>query len=297
MMAEKYLIINADDYGLCAAQNEATEELLSSGAVTSATVMMPCPAAGDATLFASTHPQLGIGVHLTTTAEHAAYRWRPLCTDCTSLCDENGLLYRTSADFAQSATTEHIMTELRAQIAAFCSSGARPSHLDNHMGTLYGVATGRFELLECALQLAAEYRLPFRFPRAFSGEQYGNGMLDIRVPQELLEKVLGHARSLVDKYGVITPDYLVPGDWNGPQSESFENYREYIYELYKTFDHGVTETYIHPAKEGEQIQGITPFWQRRCWEYRLFLDPATQQHIRALGIKLIDYRALAAMRR
>ena len=42
--------------------------------------------------------------------------------------------------------------------------------------------------------------------------------------------------------GVAMVDYLMPGDWNGPQKDSYENYREYIYELYRSFEPGVTET-------------------------------------------------------
>ena len=68
-------------------------------------------------------------------------------------------------------------------------------------------------------------------------------------------------------------------------------------ELYRTLDHGVTETYIHPAIECDELKRITPFWQRRCFEYRLFRDPCLLQHIRALGIKLISYRDLAAMKK
>jgi len=92
------------------------------------------------------------------------------------------------------------------------------------------------------------------------------------------------------------PDYLIPGDWNGPQKDSFENYREYIYELYRTFEPGVTETYIHPAMECDELKAIFGRWQQRVWEYRLFSDPKTKQHIESLGIRLINYRDLKRMR-
>ena len=48
----KYLIINADDYGLCKSANDAVEELFRNGRLKSSTIMMPCPAAGDAMEFA-----------------------------------------------------------------------------------------------------------------------------------------------------------------------------------------------------------------------------------------------------
>ena len=88
------------------------------------------------------------------------------------------------------------------------------------------------------------------------------------------------------------PDYLIPGEWNGPQKDSYENFKEYIYELYRSFPNGVTETYIHPALESDELKAISGSWNRRVWEHRLFSDPGTLQHIKACGIELINYRDL-----
>ena len=44
----KYLIVNADDYGMCNAANEAVEELFLGGWLKSSTIMMPCPGAEHA---------------------------------------------------------------------------------------------------------------------------------------------------------------------------------------------------------------------------------------------------------
>ncbi|MBE6629430.1 MAG: ChbG/HpnK family deacetylase [Ruminococcaceae bacterium] len=294
---EKYLIINADDFGMCHAQNAATAELLARGSVTSATVMAPCAVAAEAVAFAAAHPEHAIGVHLTTTSEHGNYRWSPLCgARVTSLRDEQGYMHRSSAAFAAHADVKDVETELEAQIARLLEMGLSPSHLDNHMGTLYGVETGRFELLNVAFSLAEKYRLPFRFPAVFTERQRTNAMLDIKIPKEQIERVLGYVKQMLKDKQVVTPDYLMPGDWNGPQADSFENYKEYVFELYRTLDHGVTETYIHPAVECDELKSITPFWQRRCYEYQLFRDPCLLQHIHALGIKLISYRDLAAMK-
>ena len=49
---DKYLIINADDFGMCHAHNVATFDLLQKGAFTSATNMAPCPWAFEAVRFA-----------------------------------------------------------------------------------------------------------------------------------------------------------------------------------------------------------------------------------------------------
>ena len=294
---ERYVIINADDFGMCHAHNGATMELLEKGCVTSATIMAPCPWAGEAARFAAARPHLGVGVHLTTTCEWQDYRWGPVTGRAApSLMDEDGYMWRTGEEFAVHAELGELEKELTAQIERLMGMGLTPSHLDSHMGTMYGLATGRFELLYMAVELAGRYHLPFRCPRHISMAMMENRMLGIPGEREQLEALLSPVVKRAEEMGVAMADQLLPGDWNGPQKDSYENYREYIYELYRSMEPGVTETYIHPAREGEEIQGITGLWQRRVWEYRLYSDPATMRHIRGLGIVPISYRELARLR-
>ena len=70
-MADKYLIINADDFGMCGAANEAVMDLFKSGRLKSSTIMMPCKFAKEAVQFSIDNPQYAIGVHLIMTADRA----------------------------------------------------------------------------------------------------------------------------------------------------------------------------------------------------------------------------------
>ncbi|MEU7941855.1 ChbG/HpnK family deacetylase [Microbispora bryophytorum] len=45
---DRLLIVNADDYGMCRAANTGITSLLAARAISSATVMTPCPWAPDA---------------------------------------------------------------------------------------------------------------------------------------------------------------------------------------------------------------------------------------------------------
>ena len=58
---EKYLIINADDFGMCRAANLATFDLFEKGGISSATIMMPCPWAPEAVKWAASHPEYAVG--------------------------------------------------------------------------------------------------------------------------------------------------------------------------------------------------------------------------------------------
>ena len=294
----RYLIINADDFGMCHSANVAVMDLLGKGGITSATIMAPCPWAKEAAEFAAKNPQYAIGLHLTTTSEWGDYRWAPVSgTHNKSLIDEEGFMWHESDQCENHADLKEVEEEICAQYDKLAKFGFTPSHFDNHMGSLYGVATGRFELLELAIkQCAMHGGMPFRFPSKFTDEQFSNETLDIQIPKETVLGLLDQVKAGADAAGVAVLDYLMPGDWNGPQSESYENYREYIFEKYRAFPEGIIETYIHPALETEELKAITGCWERRVWEYKLFSDPKTREFIESLGIQLINYRDLKKMR-
>ena len=294
---DKYLIINADDFGMCHSANLAVYDLFQKGAITSATIMTPCGWAKEAGVWSAQHPEFATGVHLTFTSEWGNYRWSPIAQGNTSsLRDSEDFMYHESDEFEENSDIDEVETEIRAQIERFRSFGVQPSHLDNHMGSLYGIETGRFELLNLTLDIAGEYGLPFRFPGVFVPEMFKNDTLEVKIDIELISKVFDKVVAYAKGMGVAMPDFLIPGEWNGPQDESYENFKEYIYELYRSFPEGVTETYIHPALESDELKAISGCWHRRVWEHKLFSDPQTLQHIEACGIKLINYRDLKKMR-
>lgn len=298
---DRYLIINADDFGMCRGANLAVMDLLKDekSALTSTTVMTPCAWAPEACQFAAANPELAIGVHLTFTSEWSKYRWAPVNTSNTdSLRDEEGFMWHESDQVEQNVDIDEVEGEIRAQIERCKKLGlATPSHLDNHMGSLYGIETGRFELLQTTLAIAGEYGLPFRLPGIFSDAMLGNSMLEINVDKSMIDMVYGKIIEFAKANGVALPDHLIPNEWGGPQDNSYEDFREYLYNLYTSFPEGITETYLHPSLETDDLKGTSGAWQRRVWEYQVMKDPKTKQHIEAHGIKLINYRDLAEMRK
>ncbi len=294
---DKYLIINADDCGMCRAANLAVFDLFQNGCLTSSTIMPPCGWAKEAVMFSNAHPEFAFGIHLTTTSEWGNYRWMPISrVPNNSLRDKEGYMHDDSDIFEENADIDEVEAEIRAQVEHMLNLGMKPSHLDNHMGSLYGIETGRFELLNLVIDICGEYKLPFRFPGKFTDAQFSNQMLGINVPKETIVGLFDNFSKYATDRGVAILDYLMPGDWNGPQNDSYDAFKEYIYELYKTFEPGVTETYIHPSQECEELKGTSGSWRHRVWEYQLFMDPQTKQHIEACGIKLINYRDLQKIR-
>ena len=64
MAGERYLIVNADDFGQSPGINKGNIEAHERGIVTSATLMTRWLAAGEAALYAREHPRLSVGLHL-----------------------------------------------------------------------------------------------------------------------------------------------------------------------------------------------------------------------------------------
>ncbi len=292
---DKYLIINADDFGMCRAANLATFDLLKCGGITSATVMVPCGWAPEACKFAQDNPAFAIGVHLTLTSEWSKYRWSPVAASNTmSLRDEDGYMHHESDQVEEKVDIDEVEGEIRAQIERAKKLGLAPSHLDNHMGSLYGIETGRFELLSLTIDIASEYNLPFRLPGQYTQDQIEK--FGPKVDADMLRMVISKFNAYAAEKNVPIPDYLITHEWNGPQSDSYEKFREYMFEHFKTFPNGVTETFIHPSLESDELKGTSGAWSRRVWEHRLFADPATRQYIEGLGIQYINYRDLAKMK-
>ena len=178
------------------------------------------------------------------------------------------------------AKPEEVAVELRAQIEKALQAGIKPTHIDNHMATVYGLMTGN-DFLDIIFDLSKQYALPFRLPRNLP-EYYEN-----QLPPERIAKLLGLADSLVNE-GFVLPDYLYSVGHGSTYEESFSNYRHFLMNLKP----GVTELYIHSANESDEIKAITNAWRDRDFDYRIFMSTEMKNLIDSLGIHLIGWRDL-----
>lgn len=287
----KYLIVNADDYGMCNAANEAVEELFLGGWLKSSTVMMPCPAAEHAVKFSIAHPEYAIGIHTTLTSEWRTYRWKPL-TDGKSLIDEDGFMWHESDQVEKNAKLSEIEKEVRAQIDLAHSMGMKPSHIDNHMGSLYGHYTGRFSLSKLALKICGSYGYAYRLFTKADKRICPNGTpYFLYAASTIISKMWGK------RYNVIIPDYLLFPEWNNDMRVSYETYRDTILKIWTDIpEDGVTETFVHPSVECDEIRNITARWRDRVWEYELLKDPYVHKYLKDHDVELINYRDLIKMK-
>ena len=93
------------------------------------------------------------------------------------------------------------------------------------------------------------------------------------------------------------PDYLLFPDWNDDMRVSYEVYRDTILKIWTDIpEGGVTETFVHPSVESDELKGITGRWKDRVWEYQLMKDPYVHKYLKDNGVELISYRELIKMK-
>jgi len=279
---DKLLIINADDFGMCHSENVATMDLLLFGGISSATVMVPCPWFSEAAEFCRNNPLADVGVHLTLTSEWKRYKWGSVSPAdmVPSLLTYEGYFPEGTLYVELWADAEEVEIELRAQIAKAVQFGIVPTHIDNHMATVYGLMTGH-DFLDIVFDLSKEYGLPFRLPRNLPDYYFD------QLPQAVIDKLIGMADSLVNE-GFVLPDFLHSINYGNSYEETFSNYRDFLINLKP----GITELYIHAAKESEEIKAITNAWRNRDFDHRIFMSNEMRDLIDSLGIHLIGWRDL-----
>src|SRR5579864_8505746 len=76
----KLIIVHADDLGETHAVNAAAIRALESGAINSASMMVPCPWFPEIADYSKSHPEADLGLHLTLTAERVYFLFNQTAT-------------------------------------------------------------------------------------------------------------------------------------------------------------------------------------------------------------------------
>lgn len=288
------LIVNADDFGMSRAAVRGITTLLESGGVDSTTLMTPCSWAPAAAKIAQQNPGFDVGVHLTFTSEWPNYRWGPVGTsgESGSLVDELGYFPQTCEEFESNADPGQVAQEIETQIARAKALGVDITHADNHMGSLYGLATGR-DFLEVALESCARHGLPFRLPR--SSDLYG---AELPEPiRSVADQLIAARTALADELGVVLPDYTWTYAFETEPGTTYESVKEEMMQMIRDTKPGVTEIYVHPFEVDAELRDIAPLPDKRGWELRMFQDLDVLNLIDELGIQRTSWRALQELQR
>jgi predicted glycoside hydrolase/deacetylase ChbG (UPF0249 family) len=151
---QRWLIVNADDFGRSEEINRGIAKAFEEGIVTSASLMVRWPAVAEAPAYAREHQALSVGLHF----------------DLSEWCHRNGwrLVYRVVPDELE----ETIEQELEWQLDEFLRLlGHPPTHLDSHQHVYLQEST-RSALTAAGTRLSIPVRMCS--PRVhYCGDFYG----------------------------------------------------------------------------------------------------------------------------
>lgn len=270
---QRLLLVNADDFGMCHAENVATIEGLLAGTYDSSTLMVPCPWFAEAVEMVKPHPHLDLGAHLTQTSEWSGYRWSPVAgTPLASLTADDGCFPQTVEQVYRRADLREIEIETRAQVERALACGLDLTHLDSHMGTMQL----RADYHALYVRIAADYRLPIRMAeRTWLANAGMQSVLD-----------------LIAELGVLTPDHFNYGGPPDPNATA-----AYWTKLFHSLQPGVTEIYVHAARPDPELQAMSERWQQRSADHEFFSAASTRALFEQLDIIRIGYRRIRELQR
>lgn len=152
---QKFVVVNADDLGLCPGTNKAIIEAHTKGVLTSASLLATCPGFLDAVRKIKRNKKLGIGIHLSLTLGKSVLP-KKIVPD---LVNEQRMFYPGYKRLLLSdhrKIREQIRLEFEAQIKKITDKGIRLDHIDSqeHVHMIPYI-------YEIVLSLAAKYKIPF----------------------------------------------------------------------------------------------------------------------------------------
>jgi len=266
----KLLILHADDLAVAHSEDAASFDALDKRAVTSASIMVPCPWLNEVAAYAKEHPDADLGLHLTLTSEWKTYRWGPVESKdkVPSLLDPSGYLWPETDQAAHNLKPEEAERELRAQIERAVAMGIHPTHLDSHMGVLFS----RLELFAVYVKVAREYKLPFLAVRSPDA------------PKELLS-LLSDQDPVLDSVVIADPK-VAAADWKRFYSNAIKNLKP-----------GVTEIIVHLGHDDAELQAVMvdhpdygAAWRQR--DYDVVTSPEFKKALAENHVILIRWKDL-----
>jgi hypothetical protein len=266
----KLLIIHADDLAVAHSEDLASFDALDKHAVTSASIMVPCPWLSEVAAYAKDHPDADMGLHLTLTSEWKTYRWGPVESKnmVPSLLDPSGYLWPDTPQAPGALKPAEVEHEIRAQIERANALGIHPTHLDSHMGVLFA----RPDLFAIYVKVAREYKLPFL---AFIASD---------TPTQL-SSVLSDKDILLNSVVIANPS-IRPADWNTFYTNAIKNLKP-----------GVTEIIVHLGHDDAELQAVTvdhpdygSAWRQR--DYDVVTSPEFKRALKENHVILIRWKDL-----
>jgi predicted glycoside hydrolase/deacetylase ChbG (UPF0249 family) len=257
----RYLIVNADDFGISPEVTKGIIEAFTNGIVTDTSILICSPYAEQA-ITSAFEVGLPVGVHIDFVTEFHLHNHH----SDPKLVGPNGQLMRELNErefhnhIDHSFTCDELMSlrdEVRSQVNLFIQlTGQKPSHLDYHFG-LHHIN----EIMAIYITIAEDYKIPVRWGRQYAGKNpYA------MAPKIFCDAFHGNPQTTVD---------------------------DFINLLEKQWD-GVMEICCHPGyfTPGGLVDSNN---RDREYELAILVDPRLKLELQARNIELVNYHFITEL--
>jgi chitin disaccharide deacetylase len=266
-MNHKLLVINCDDVGMAHSIDRAAFHALENRAISSASVMVPCPWFMEVASYLRGRRDLDIGIHLTLTSQSKVYKWGPITAKerVPSLLDPNGFFWPEASLVIRHVDAEQVRLEIRQQIELAMRVGIEPTHVDSHMWTLLRSPA----LVDVYLSVAEEYHLP---PRVLPNQHSSLLKNGIRLDMLPFVRNIG-----------IQQD-VQPARW-----------ADFYQQVIDRLEPGITELIVHLGFDDAELRALTvgrPGWDApwRQRDFDVITSPEFNELLQRNNVTRIGWR-------
>lgn len=287
----KFIVINADDFGLCPSTNKAIIVAHTNGILTSTSLLVTCPGFQDAVKKIKENKKLGIGIHLSLTLGKSVLPAKTI----PKLVDTRRLFYPGYKRLLlgeNDSMRSQIKLELEAQIKKVMKLGIKLDHIDSqeHVHMIPYI-------YKIVVSLAEKYNIPFvrlSKDKVVISKNAKANILPL-INKNIVKLVL--LNSLALRNARHRSKIVKPVTFFGVYNTGYMS-KQVIYEILHSVKPGVTEILTHPGYSLNdtnfdfKLQKMYNFMTNinRRNELTVLLDKTLKKEIENESIKLTTFR-------
>jgi chitin disaccharide deacetylase len=278
----RFLVINADDLGLAPGVNRGIFEAHAAGTLSSASIMVSCPAFAEAAEQALRDaPNLGVGLHLNLVSGTPLAAVPSLVDPETERFHPLDVLARRA--LAGQVDAADVRRECEAQLAALVAAGITPTHLDSHRHThaLPGI-------LPAVAAVAEDNSIPVvRRPLDRAS------LLDPVASAKMLVLHAAWRTALIGVAVAHRARLARAPHFRGIAMQGMPDVRERLLATLDQLPLGVTEIMMHPGYDDEVLAAQDGYQVEREADLKALLDPAVKSRLAKGDVRLVSFREVA----
>lgn len=290
MNPNKYLIINADDFGMSHEFNMAISELLKNGNISSTSIMPNGIAYKESLELINRYSLQNIGLHLTLTRDSFTSKNPILYSSIThgkTIEANDGYLYNNPLHLNSIANENELKKEIIAQFNRVISDNINITHIDNHMYSLIprmgykGYKTIFSALKEIdfkskiGIRIASNYYISDNFNYIWCG-------------RKLYPYIWLKMKSL----NLKGPKYSFAFPYYAQTCKNIKEKKSVLHHFLSNLKPGITELHFHPCIYSENLKNYNPYWENRIHEYEILQSINKEMLYSKYGIVLTSYEQI-----